>query len=107
MSGSWHLTCTTVSHLYTWSPDLYLSYNRTVQVHVGWLSDGTAVLSFRGTATMQDGLADVQVMHRDVHFLRDYFPGSRTHIGGPRERASASPIAAVRCSACQGCRDVC
>ena len=84
MSGSWHVRCSTVPHSHTWSPDLEPTYCRMLQVHVGWLSDGTAVLSFRGTATMQDGLADVQVMHRDVHFLRDYFPGSRAHIGGPR-----------------------
>ena len=52
-----------------------------MQVHVGWLDNGTAVLAFRGTATMQDGMADVQIMHRSVHYLRKHFPGSRAHLG--------------------------
>ena len=53
-----------------------------MQVHVGWLDEGTAVLAFRGTATMQDGLADVKIMRRDVSYLSEHFPGSRAHLGG-------------------------
>ena len=52
-----------------------------MQVHVAWLEDGTAVLAFRGTATVQDGLADIKLMRLDVHFLRELFPGSRAHLG--------------------------
>ena len=53
------------------------------QVHIAWLDDGTAVFAFRGTATMQDSLADVKVMRLDVHFLKELFPGARAHLGGP------------------------
>ena len=77
-----------------------------MQVHVGWLDDGTAVFSFRGTATVQDGLADVQIMHRDVHYMRDLFPGSRAHLGkkfwkqaGPAAAAVASACAQLACCA--------
>lgn len=41
MSGMMHAPC-----------DLIMV---AIQVHIGWLEDGTAVFAFRGTATMQDG----------------------------------------------------
>ena len=52
-----------------------------MQVHVGWLEDGTAIFAFRGTATVQDGLADVKIMRLDVSYLRELFPGARAHLG--------------------------
>ncbi|KAK9813912.1 hypothetical protein WJX73_004505 [Symbiochloris irregularis] len=54
---------------------------RNTHVHVSWLDDGTAVFAFRGTATMQDSLADVKVLRLDVHFLKELFPGARAHSG--------------------------
>ena len=54
-----------------------------LQVHVGWMEDGTAVFAFRGTATVQDGLADVKIMRLDVSYLRELFPGARAHLGTP------------------------
>ena len=60
------------------------------------------MLSFRGTATVQDGLADVQIMHRDVHYMRDLFPGSRAHLGMMVwKQASLGPGAAA--SVASGC----
>ena len=57
------------------------------------------MLSFRGTATVQDGLADVQIMHRDVHYMRDLFPGSRAHLGmRVWKQACLGPAAASGCS---------
>lgn len=49
------------------------------QVHVGWMEDGKVVFAFRGTATVQDGLADLKILRKDVYFLQDVFPGTRAH----------------------------
>ncbi|KAK9806405.1 hypothetical protein WJX73_002637 [Symbiochloris irregularis] len=54
---------------------------RNTHVHVGWLEDGTVIMAFRGTATVQDGLADVKILRLDVRFLTQHFPGSRAHLG--------------------------
>ncbi|KAK9813966.1 hypothetical protein WJX73_007164 [Symbiochloris irregularis] len=50
-------------------------------VHIAWMDDGTAIFAFRGTATMQDGLADVKALRRDVHYLTELFPKARAHLG--------------------------
>jgi hypothetical protein len=34
------------------------------QVHVSWIDSGTAVFSFRGTESTQDGLQDIKMMRR-------------------------------------------
>lgn len=51
------------------------------QVHVSWLEDGTVIMAFRGTATVQDGLADIKLLRTNVRFLTQHFPGSRAHLG--------------------------
>ena len=53
-----------------------------MQVHVGWLPEGTAVFAFRGTDTAQDGLQDVKIMRRNIDYLQDLFPGVKAHVGG-------------------------
>ena len=53
-----------------------------LQVHVGWLPEGTAVFAFRGTDTAQDGLQDVKIMRRNIDYLQDLFPGVKAHVGG-------------------------
>lgn len=52
-----------------------------LQVHVAWLDDGTAIFAFRGTATLQDGMADLKVLRLDVHYLTELFPGTLAHLG--------------------------
>ncbi|KAK9842880.1 hypothetical protein WJX74_003838 [Apatococcus lobatus] len=51
------------------------------QVHVGWLSSGTAVLAFRGTATMQDSLQDAKFLRRNIDYLQELYPGTKAHTG--------------------------
>ena len=66
-----------------------------LQVHVGWLPEGTAVFAFRGTDTAQDGLQDVKIMRRNIDYLQDLFPGVKAHVGGCR---SASLLSYLSCS---------
>ncbi|KAK9866652.1 hypothetical protein WJX84_004627 [Apatococcus fuscideae] len=51
------------------------------QVHVGWLESGTAVLAFRGTATMQDSLQDAKFLRRNIDYLQELYPGTKAHTG--------------------------
>ena len=52
-----------------------------MQVHVGWLEGGTAVLAFRGTQTAQDGLQDVKIVRQSIDHLQGMFPGTQAHSG--------------------------
>ena len=53
----------------------------TLQVHVGWLEGGTAILAFRGTQTAQDGLQDVKIVRQSIDHLQGMFPGTQAHSG--------------------------
>lgn len=63
------------------------------QVHIGWLDSGTAVFSFRGTSTMQDGLQDVKLLRRNIDYLQELYPGTRAHIGPPFPHPVLEPCA--------------
>ena len=52
-----------------------------LQVHVGWLEGGTAILAFRGTQTAQDGLQDVKIVRQSIDHLQKMFPGTQAHSG--------------------------
>ena len=52
-----------------------------LQVHVGWLLGGTAVLAFRGTETAQDGLQDMKFIRKSIDHLQELFPGVQAHTG--------------------------
>lgn len=52
-----------------------------LQVHVGWLEGGTAILAFRGTQTAQDGLQDVKIVRQSIDHLQGMFPGTQAHSG--------------------------
>ena len=52
-----------------------------VQVHVGWLPGGTAILAFRGTESAQDGLQDVKIIRKNVDYMQEVFPGVQAHTG--------------------------
>ena len=52
-----------------------------MQVHVGWLEGGTAILAFRGTQTAQDGLQDVKIVRQSIDHLQGMFPGTQAHSG--------------------------
>ena len=56
------------------------------QVHVGWLPSGTAVLAFRGTATMQDSLQDAKFLRRNIDYLQELYPGTKAHTGKSQAR---------------------
>ena len=62
------------------------------QVHVSWIESGTAVFSFRGTESTQDGLQDLKLIRRNIDFLARSCPGAKAHTG-----------AHVRSVAMQGC----
>ncbi len=55
------------------------------QVHVAWLKSGTAVLAFRGTATMQDSLQDVKFLRRNIDYMQELYPGTKAHVGRPED----------------------
>ncbi len=52
-----------------------------VQVHVGWLDNGTAVFAFRGTESAQDGLQDAKFLRRGIDYLEKAYPGVKAHLG--------------------------
>ena len=52
-----------------------------VQVHVSWIESGTAVFSFRGTESTQDGLQDLKLIRRNIDFLARSCPGAKAHTG--------------------------
>ena len=52
-----------------------------LQVHVGWLPGGTAILAFRGTESAQDGLQDVKIIRKNVDYMQEVFPGVQAHTG--------------------------
>ncbi|CAK0771966.1 hypothetical protein CVIRNUC_003915 [Coccomyxa viridis] len=51
------------------------------QVHVSWIESGTAVFSFRGTESTQDGLQDLKLIRRNIDFLARSCPGAKAHTG--------------------------
>jgi len=58
-----------------------LTVQGVLQVHVGWLEGGTAILAFRGTQTAQDGLQDVKIVRQSIDHLQKMFPGTQAHSG--------------------------
>ena len=52
-----------------------------MQVHVSWIESGTAVFSFRGTESTQDGLQDLKLIRRNIDFLARSCPGAKAHTG--------------------------
>ncbi len=58
-----------------------LTVQDMLQVHVGWLEGGTAILAFRGTQTAQDGLQDVKIVRQSIDHLQKMFPGTQAHSG--------------------------
>jgi Lipase (class 3) len=51
-------------------------------VFIGWIPDeSSAVLSFRGTASRSDALADLKFLPRQIEFLPELFPGATAHLG--------------------------
>ena len=66
--------------LWEWSGPNLLCLTR-VQVHVGWLPGGTAILAFRGTESAQDGLQDVKILRKNVDYMQEIFPGVQAHTG--------------------------
>ena len=52
-----------------------------LQVHVGWLVGGTAILAFRGTGNAQDGLQDMKFIRKSIDHLQELFPGVQAHTG--------------------------
>ena len=54
-----------------------------MQVHVSWMESGTAVFSFRGTESTQDGLQDLKLIRRNIDFLARSSPGAKAHTGAP------------------------
>eukprot|EP00884_Botryococcus_braunii_P010106 jgi/Botrbrau1/19097/Bobra.0077s0011.1 len=52
-----------------------------VQVHVGWLENGTAVFAFRGTESAQDGLQDAKFFRRGIDYMEKAYPGVKAHLG--------------------------
>ncbi len=58
-----------------------LTVQDILQVHVGWLEGGTAILAFRGTQTAQDGLQDVKIVRQSIDHLQKMFPGTQAHSG--------------------------
>ena len=53
----------------------------SAQVHVSWMESGTAVFSFRGTESTQDGLQDLKLIRRNIDFLARSCPGAKAHTG--------------------------
>lgn len=60
-----------------------------MQVHVGWLEGGTAILAFRGTQTAQDGLQDVKIVRQSIDHLQGMFPGTQAHSGKTHTQSSS------------------
>ena len=58
-----------------------LMVSALLQVHVAWLKSGTAMLAFRGTATMQDSLQDVKFLRRNIDYMQELYPGTKAHVG--------------------------
>jgi hypothetical protein len=52
-----------------------------LQVHVGWLENGSAVFAFRGTESAQDGLQDAKFFRRGIDYLEKAYPGVKAHLG--------------------------
>lgn len=46
------------------------------------MESGTAVFSFRGTESTQDGLQDLKLIRRNIDFLARSCPGAKAHTGG-------------------------
>ena len=55
---------------------------------MGWLPSGTAVLAFRGTATMQDSLQDAKFLRRNIDYLQELYPGTKAHTGSSVQLSS-------------------
>ena len=47
------------------------------------MESGTAVFSFRGTESTQDGLQDLKLIRRNIDFLARSCPGAKAHTGAP------------------------
>ena len=45
------------------------------------MESGTAVFSFRGTESTQDGLQDLKLIRRNIDFLARACPGAKAHTG--------------------------
>lgn len=60
-----------------------------VQVHVSWIESGTAVFSFRGTESTQDGLQDIKMLRRNIDYLQRGYPGAKAHTGALHVNAFA------------------
>ena len=45
------------------------------------MESGTAVFSFRGTESTQDGLQDLKLIRRNIDFLARSCPGAKAHTG--------------------------
>ncbi len=48
---------------------------------MSWIESGTAVFSFRGTESTQDGLQDLKLIRRNIDFLARSCPGAKAHTG--------------------------
>ena len=63
-----------------------------LQVHVGWLPGGTAVMAFRGTENAHDGLQDMKIIRKNIDYLQEMYPGVQAHTGEQVVRSAGGSL---------------